>query len=160
MWSAFKQRFAKPALELSSSQGYKILAATGVAVFVILLRAVGLLQGAEWAMSDLFLRSRPEQETDERLLVVGIDEEDLRQVGSWPISDAILADVIRRLDEFNPRVIGLDLYRDLAIEPGHEELVALFEQQENLIGIEKLEPQYSSHVSPPASSERTGGCRL
>ncbi|NMG58916.1 CHASE2 domain-containing protein [Geitlerinema sp. P-1104] len=155
MWLALKRRFAKPALDLASSQGYKILAATGVASFVLLVRAVGLLQGVEWAMSDLFLRSRPEQELHNRLLVVGIDEADLRQLG-WPIPDAVLADVIRRLDESNPRVIGLDLYRDLAMEPGHEDLVALFEQQENLIGIEKLEPDYESHVSPPQALKERG----
>lgn len=149
MWSAFKQRFAKPALDLASSQGYKVLAATGVAGFVVLVRAFGLLQGAEWAMSDLFLRSRPEQALNDRLLVVGIDEEDLRQVGTWPIPDAILATAIRRLDESNPRAIGLDLYRNLPAGVGNEQITEVFQQQENLIGIEKLQDQNLSSVPPP-----------
>lgn len=149
MWSALKRRLAQRTFNLSSSEGYKVIAATGVAGLVLLLRGLGLLQGAEWAASDLFLRLRPSHPLSERLLVVGIDEDDLREVGTWPIPDQVLADLIRRLDASNPRAIGLDIYRDLPVEPGNDQIISLFEQQENLIGIEKLEYEPGSKVDAP-----------
>ena len=149
MWSALKRRLAQRTFNLSSSEGYKLIAATGVAGLVLLLRGLGLLQGAEWAASDLFLRLRPSHPLSERLLVVGIDEDDLRSARTWPIPDQVLADLIERLNESNPRAIGLDIYRDLPVEPGHDRITALFEQQENLIGIEKLEDENGSKVNAP-----------
>ncbi|KPQ39665.1 MAG: putative transmembrane sensor domain [Phormidium sp. OSCR] len=149
MWSALKRRLAQRGFDSSSSEGYKMIAATGVAGIVLLLRGLGLLQGAEWAASDLFLRLRPSSALNERLLVVGIDEDDLREVGTWPIPDQVLADLIERLNESNPRAIGLDIYRDLPVDPGHEQIVELFEQQKNLIGIEKLEYEDGSKVDAP-----------
>jgi len=149
MWSVLKRCLAQRSFDLSSSEGYKMIAATGVAGLVLVLRGLGLLQGAEWAASDLLLRLRPSSPLNNRLLVVGIDEEDLREVGTWPIPDQVLADLIERLNESNPRAIGLDIYRDLPVDPGHEQIVELFEQQENLIGIEKLEYEDGSKVDAP-----------
>ena len=37
-----------------------------------------------------------------------------------------------------PKAIGLDIYRDFPVEPGHQELVEVFESTPNLIGIEKV----------------------
>jgi adenylate cyclase len=36
-----------------------------------------------------------------------------------------------------PRAIGLDIYRDLPVEPGHEKLVQVFKSTPNLIGNSK-----------------------
>ncbi|MEN8446834.1 MAG: CHASE2 domain-containing protein, partial [Cyanobacteria bacterium J06555_13] len=54
-----------------------------------------------------------------------------------------------------PRVIGLDLFRDLPVEPGHPELSAAFEEIDNLIGIDKVLPPI---VAPPPAltNERVG----
>ena len=59
--------------------------------------------------------------------MVTIDEADIQAVGDWPITDAVLAQLLTNIRLQNPRVIGLDLYRDLPEEPGHQELLDVFQ---------------------------------
>ena len=125
------------------------LASLGVSGCVLLLRFGGLLQSWEWAALDQLFRLRSLETTDNRILVVAIDEEDVSNTGKWPISDEVMADLLRKLDAKKPRVIGLDLYRNLPIEPGNAELMELFRTIPNLIGIESLADQKSSAVPPP-----------
>ncbi len=113
------------------------LTALGVTIPLLLLRFSGLLQGLEWHGFDRFLRWRPLEPPDERVVIVTIDETDLAQVGQWPIPDRILAQALSRIKAAQPQAIGLDLYRDLPVEPGHRDLVQLFQSTPYLFGIEK-----------------------
>lgn len=109
----------------------------GVASFVILVRFTGLLQGMEWSMLDSFFQARPPAAVETRITIITIDEPDIKQIGQYPLTDGLLAQAIRKIKSYKPRAIGLDLYRDLPIEPGHQELVEVYKTTENLIGIEK-----------------------
>ncbi|NEQ66374.1 MAG: CHASE2 domain-containing protein [Symploca sp. SIO2D2] len=122
---------------------------------VILLRLTGSLQLIEWITFDTFMRLRPAESIDERVVIVGIDEEDIQEVGSYPIPDQEIADLLQRLQTYKPRVIGLDLIRDLPVNPGHDKLVAIFEEWENIIGIEKVLP-YQIAPPPNLPSEQVG----
>lgn len=73
-------------------------------------------------MYDQWVRSRSALPPDERLLIIGIEEADIRRYG-WPLSDEVLADALNRLQTVNPSVIGLDIYRDLPVTPGEAALV-------------------------------------
>jgi CHASE2 domain-containing sensor protein len=105
---------------------------------VIIARLVGLLQFLEWTTLDAFMRLRPAESIDERIVIVGINEEDIRSVGTYPISDREIAKLIETLQKYDPRVIGLDNVRDIPVNPGHQELVRVFGESKNLIGIEKV----------------------
>ncbi|MEM9978094.1 MAG: adenylate/guanylate cyclase domain-containing protein, partial [Cyanobacteria bacterium P01_D01_bin.2] len=105
-----------------------------VTLLVVLLRAAGGLQPLEWRAYDQYLQWRPE-ETDPRIAIVGIDEEDIRQQGQAILSDGVYAEAIRKLAAQEPRAIGLDIFRDIPVEPGHAELEAVFRSTPNLIGI-------------------------
>jgi CHASE2 domain-containing sensor protein len=120
---------------------------------VILFRLTGLLQGMEWAVLDSFFQARPVAAIDSRIAMITIDEPDLRQIGKFPIPDGVLAQAIGNLKSYQPRVIGLDLYRDLPVEPGHQELVEQFKANPNLIGIEKV---VGSQVAPPPTLAELG----
>ncbi|HEY9711015.1 MAG TPA: CHASE2 domain-containing protein, partial [Oculatellaceae cyanobacterium] len=98
-----------------------------VAGIVIALRFLGWLQPWEWAALDQSFRWRPLEPTDKRIVIVGISEEDLKKVGQWPMTDAVLAKLLEKVKAQNPRAIGLDLYRDLSVAPGNAELVKVFE---------------------------------
>lgn len=130
--------------------------APGVAGLVILLRLLGFLQTWEWAALDQYFRWRPQEPVDERILIVEISEADLKNVGQWPIPDNVLAELLKKIKAQNPRVIGLDLYRDLPVLPGHDELVNVFETTPNLIGIEKINQQdpSASVAHPPVLDQR------
>jgi adenylate cyclase len=115
------------------------------------------LQSWEWAALDQYFRWRPQEPVDERILIVGISEADLKNVGQWPIPDSVLAELLKKIKAQNPRVIGLDLYRDLPVLPGHDELVNIFNTTPNLIGIEKINEQNpSASVAPPPRLDQKG----
>lgn len=116
----------------------RLLPGITVIGLVILTRALGLFQTMELRTLDTFLRWRPAEPKDERILIVGIDEADIQQVGSYPIPDGEMAKLLEALLEHKPRVIGIDIYRDLAIEPGHKELANILATQTNIIGVEKV----------------------
>ena len=105
---------------------------------VILARLTGYLQFLELAALDNFLRWRPKENIDERILIVGINENDISNLESYPISDRELARLIQTLEKDNPAVIGIDIIRDKPQEPGHGELDQVFRQYNNIIGIEKV----------------------
>ena len=118
------------------------LTLSGIAVtgFVILVRLYGSLQLLEWLALDAFLRLRPEESRDERIVIVGIDEEDIEEVGDYPIPDENLASVIHKLQAHKPRAIGLDIVRNLPVEPGYKELATVLTNYQNTIAIEKVQP--------------------
>ncbi|WP_448570968.1 CHASE2 domain-containing protein, partial [Trichothermofontia sp.] len=91
------------------------------------------LDALELAVFDRLVQWQPDTAPDDRLLLVTIDEADLHHYG-WPLSDQLLAEALRQLQRYQPRVIGLDLYRDLPQPPG-ESALAVQLQADNVIGI-------------------------
>ncbi|MBW4695408.1 MAG: CHASE2 domain-containing protein [Lyngbya sp. HA4199-MV5] len=117
---------------------------------VIAARLTGALQGLEWAVLDRMLRYRPAEPIDQRLVIVGINETDIRRIGTYPIPDRELAALLRKLQTYHPAVIGLDLFRDLPVQPGHSDLVQTLRELKNVIGVEKVLPDRSGlAVKPP-----------
>ncbi|HEY9657205.1 MAG TPA: CHASE2 domain-containing protein, partial [Allocoleopsis sp.] len=111
-----------------------------------------MLQPMEWWTFDTFLRLRPAEPTDPYMLIVGIDESDISTIGTYPFPDAQLATLIEKLQTYQPRAIGLDIFRDLPVEPGHQQLVNLFQFSPNIIGIEKALPDARGKtIQPPPS---------
>ncbi|MFB2839351.1 CHASE2 domain-containing protein [Floridanema evergladense] len=119
-----------------------------VIFLVIIARSLGYLQSLELAVFDKFLRLRPPETIDERITIIGINEEDIQSIKTYPIPDREIAQLINKLQRYKPKVIGLDIIRDLPVEPGHSSLVATFKNTKNLIGIEKVLP--AEFAPPPA----------
>ncbi|NJK39992.1 MAG: adenylate/guanylate cyclase domain-containing protein [Oscillatoriales cyanobacterium RM2_1_1] len=131
------------------------LTAPVVAGLVIGVRALGLLQLLEWAAWDQFIRWRPPEPIDQRIVLVEIGESDINQVKQWPISDGDLARLLNNIKQQQPRTIGLDIYRDIQVPPGSEQLTEVFQSTPNLIGIEKVVPdaEGASIPAPPVLKE-------
>jgi adenylate cyclase len=115
-----------------------LVSAPTIAGLVILLRWAGLFQPWEWAAFDQYLRLRPLEPPDNRVVIVGIDEADIKEIGQGVIPDGVFARLLEKLKARQPKAIGLDIYRDLPVEPGHQELVRVFESTPNLVGIQKV----------------------
>jgi len=114
--------------------GTALLSGGLVAVLVILARLAGLLQGIELATYDHFMRVQPSQGQDDRLLIVAVTPTDVAAQDAdsrkgTSLNDATLEQLLSRLMAHQPRVIALDLFRDFAVEPGHDELVSLLQAQ-------------------------------
>ncbi|HEY9748493.1 MAG TPA: CHASE2 domain-containing protein [Allocoleopsis sp.] len=117
---------------------------------VILARLTGGLQFLESVVLDQLLRSRPSEPTDERVVIVGITETDIQRAKTYPIPDGVIAELINRLQIYQPAVIGLDIVRDIPVEPGHAALASIFRTQTNVIGAEIALPDRSGFtVAPP-----------
>ncbi len=122
---------------------------------VVIVRLVGGFQYGEWLTFDLLLRLRPSESKDERITIIGITEEDIKKAGTYPLSDQQIAELIKKLQQYKPRAIGLDIVRDIPVEPGHQKLVKIFENSNNLIGVEKILPQ--TIAKPPnLSTDKIG----
>lgn len=118
--------------------GKILLTATSITAAIVGVRLTGVWQPLELAILDQGFRLRQEEAIDDRIIIVGINEADLQTLGTWPISDATLTQVLEKVKAQNPTVIGLNLYRNLPVEPGYEDLTALFRATSNLIGIQKV----------------------
>ena len=135
------------------------LVITSVAVFGLLLGMwqFGCLQPLEVAAFDLMVRLRPDEGIDPRLLVVEITEQDIQELKQYPASDRVLAKTLGKLQQYQPIAIGVDLARNVPIEPGHAELVAQLESPK-VIAIANIGNTDVEAVRPPpgVSKERVG----
>ncbi|MEB3278882.1 MAG: EAL domain-containing protein [Lyngbya sp.] len=113
-----------------------LVASLAIALVVVILQQSGSLQPLELRMFDLLVRLQPEKKSDSRLLVVTITEADLKTQG-WPLSDEVLAQTLAQLQQHQPLVIGIDVYRDLSQPPGTEKLATQL-QADNIIAITNL----------------------
>ncbi len=115
---------------------------------IVTLRLLGFLQWMEWYHYDLLYSLRPPETRDERIVLVVWDEKDLQISEESTMSDDTLAFVLEKIKEQQPRVIGLDLYRDIPVssrllsddsdKSAYDRLQDIFLNTPNLIGIEKV----------------------
>ena len=112
-------------------------------LLVAALRLMGTLQALELGAYDFFLRHRPSELPDDRMLMVMVDDssgtwlrEQMKQghyqPGIGTIPDAALNEAIDQLLAHQPAVIGLDFYRDFEAETS---LGSQLAQTNNLIGL-------------------------
>jgi adenylate cyclase len=122
------------------------IAATSIAGLTLACNASGIFQLLELSTLDRFFRWRPPEAADSNILVVTIDDTDINKLGQWPMSDAKLTQTLKNLQKYQPSAIGLDLYRDIPVQPGHQQLLKVYQNMPNLVGIEKAVGQ---KVAPP-----------
>ena len=86
-----------------------------LALSALLLLASGLLSWApgirdlELRLTDSYFRVAPVPRQPPSAVLVLIDDESLRQVGRWPWSRSVLADLIHRLSQGGATAVGLDI---------------------------------------------------
>lgn len=112
-----------------------IIASIAVSALVIGAKQLTLLEGWELSFADTLVRLQPDKGVDPRLLVVAIDEEDIRNLDKYPATDLVINQLLDKLNQNQPAAIGLDIYRDLPLEPGNAELVTNLQLTENIIAV-------------------------
>ena len=139
----------------SSALQVGLLPGTVFMALAMVANLSGAMQLLEWGVLDRLLLLAPPEPLDDRIVLITIDEQTLQKAGTYPISDRQLNHLLQTLQSHNPRVIGLDVFRDLPVEPGYAQLSQTFEQMENLIGIDKvLSPSVAA--PPTLPSDRIG----
>ncbi|MGB3298505.1 MAG: CHASE2 domain-containing protein [Phormidesmis sp.] len=115
---------------------------------IIAIRGMGAFQVWELHTFDWMMNHRIAEQPDERVVIVGISEQDIVHYKQADISDEMLANVIEAVKKQNPTVIGLDLFRNVPRDDGYKRLQSIFAQTPNIIGIEKVvDDQALSSVS-------------
>ncbi len=118
-----------------SSSG--IAVTLGLTGTVMAINSFGWLQLLEFQAFDLFTRHQPAVEKDARIVVLEVAEQDISALGRWPIADEKLAELLENINGYEPRAVGLDLYRDVEVPPGLNRLTKAYEAMPTLVGVEK-----------------------
>ena len=116
------------------------------------LRQLGTFQSWELIAYDFLINLRPPEAIDPRLLIVTVTEEDVQnqppeeRLGT-SISDRSLAELLQKLRSHQPRVIGLDIYREFPLTPGQTNLSNLMQSQDNLVTVCEVGTAESGRLS-------------
>jgi len=110
----------------------------GSLVVTGVLTSVRQFQGfeeAELKAYDRFIQLNSQPDPDPRVLIVGIDEEDLQGRKEYPIEDGTIAELLSKLESYQPRAIGLDVARDIAQGPeaGRKQLTDVLQQSDRIV---------------------------
>jgi CHASE2 domain-containing sensor protein len=140
-----------------------VFASLAVATLTISIRFFGVLQPLELSAYDHLMQMRPIEEPDNRLLVVTISENDIREdrtrdvenpAHGSSISEKSLNLLLEKLQQYQPSVIGLDIYRNFSAEI--PQLRTRLQQTKNLIAICKSSEDLSNSlgIQPPPEIPR------
>jgi CHASE2 domain-containing sensor protein len=129
--------------------GAVLLSSLVMAGSVVLMRQLGAFEGVELRAYDLLLRLRPDAAIDDRVLVVGITEQDIQTRKEYPLHDGSLADLLQALEANHPRAIGIDIARDVPQGAGRDSLIRQFQQHRHLIAACVLSSEQEPGVAPP-----------
>lgn len=124
---------------------WQIILVTSLGVTSVIwgVRELKWLQSWELKAYDQMLRSRPAEPPDSRILLVTITEEDLARE-KWPLSDATMNQLLTKLASYQPRVIGLNIYR-----PEQKQLAATLQNKTTIISTCLLSSMGRSEIPPP-----------
>lgn len=118
-----------------------LLASVAITALVLGVRQMGWLQTQELQAYDQMIRLRPDDGPDRRLLVITIDEADLQYQDRMgmerrgSLADTALNQLLKKLEPLQPRVIGLDIYRDFPVRHEQVELAKQLRQNDNFFTV-------------------------
>lgn len=120
--------------------GYVIIAG------ILMTRWLGLFSNLELLTLDFLLRNRLPEGIDEQIVIVLFDQDSIQQQNE--ISEQQVAQLLKIVFSADPAVVGLNIFFEDAIDDvGREQLIKLFEQHPNLIGVQKALPP--RQIDPP-----------
>lgn len=122
-----------------------LLASLLVAAFFMGVRYLGMLQPWELQAYDHLMSVRlGSEKPDPRLLIVTIDEADIQyQIQKnmnmrWSLSDQALAQLLQKLEQYQPRTIGIDIYRDFSVDSNYPSLATRLQLDQRLFTVCKV----------------------
>ena len=116
-----------------------------VASLVMGIRHLGLLQASELQAFDRIMQWRSlTEKPDPRLLIVTIDEADIQyQIEKgmnmeFSLSNQALEQLLQKLKQYKAQTIGLDIYRNQAVDSEYRDLIATLNQDDRLFAVCKV----------------------
>ncbi|MBD2021506.1 CHASE2 domain-containing protein, partial [Leptolyngbya sp. FACHB-36] len=138
---------------LSASRTVLVTSAVVTAV-IIGVRQTGFLQPLELSGFDQLTRLRPSEKPDDRLLIVGIHDQD-SHARETPLTDRTVRLLLENLEALAPRAIGLDIIRDVPVGSGKNtileylQLLETMQRTERLIAVCRVRDRFDHGFLPP-----------
>ena len=141
----------------ASKRNLRTVLLTSLATTALILgvRHLGILQPLELLAFDQLNQLRPAIGPDPRLLIVKVTEADIQaqqqEPGQGSLSDPSLQKLLQKLEKYQPRTIGLDIYRPLPVVPNYANLTTQLQQSDRLFAVCKVSDPKADEtgVSPP-----------
>jgi CHASE2 domain-containing sensor protein len=155
---------AQPARRIWRGLAGTIATSFALTGLVMGARYAGVLQPIELQAFDQLMRSRPPEHPDPRLLLVTITEADVQaqpaEQRRGSLSDKALNQLLTKLEPLQPRVIGLDIYRDYPVQRNLPELARRMQNNDRFVAVCKVSNPATNYpgIAPPqeVSVDRLG----
>ncbi|TAF06324.1 MAG: CHASE2 domain-containing protein [Nostocales cyanobacterium] len=125
-----------------------IISSAIATIFILGVQKLQVLENLELRVYDQMMQMRGDRSPDSRLLIVAVTEKDL-QKWNWPLSGEVLDQLLGKLEEYEPRTIGLDIFRDLPVQPGHEKLLQRLKYNDIIFPVCKHADSKNPGIAPP-----------
>ena len=103
------------------------------------LRNTGNLEFLELTAYDWLTKLMPRAtRSAPRITLIEVNDRDIQNLGRWPLTDAALAKALEILKRYHPRAIGVDIFRDVSVPPGREELETVLGGEARIIAVMKF----------------------
>ncbi|PAX57177.1 CHASE2 domain-containing protein [Brunnivagina elsteri] len=122
-----------------------LVASVSVTALITGMRHLQWLESSELAAYDYMVRSRTATTPDNRLLVVKVTEDDIQREG-YPLHDATVNKLLAKLESYQPRVIGLNIYRPQQTNFGDG-----VKNKSDIIGVCKFSSLKDPEIPPPSN---------
>jgi CHASE2 domain-containing sensor protein len=122
-----------------------LFTSVGVTALITGMRHSQWLEPFELAAYDYMVRSRAATTPDNRLLVVKVTEDDIQREG-YPLPDATVNKLLVKLESYQPRVIGLNIYRPQQTNFGDG-----VKNKNDIIGVCKFSSLKEPEIPPPSN---------
>ena len=142
-WTNYPKKFSKGILAKA------FLTSITITSLCLGIRWLGILEPLELGTYDRQLQLRPLENPDSRITIITVTEENIQEElnqqdslkgslsapQSGSLRDPTLSKLLAKLDTYQPRVIGIDLYHDFPFQPEYTDLINRFRTSEKIIGL-------------------------
>ncbi len=126
-----------------------LLASLTITGLLFFGRQLRRLEPMELSTYDQLMQVRPALPPDPRLLIVEVTETDILSLKTYPITDAVMTQLLGKLEQYQAAAIGLDIYRDIPQPPGHAEFSSLLKKSNRIVPVCKVSDAETPGNPPP-----------
>jgi CHASE2 domain-containing sensor protein len=114
-----------------------LLLSLGIFLLLMFVRSLGAFQQIELLLGDLYYGSAPQEKTDSRFMLVGMNEADIKKLKTNQLSDYQLFEILSTISKGDPAAVGVDIFRDHPVPPNYWEIQELKERGVDVLSSKK-----------------------